>query len=78
MYTAFVAIILNSCRTVNTRNYINSVSNKQELVSVFGYPQNYKDLGRYGKVWEYFDSKGRMYARFWVDNEGKIYKRGSY
>ena len=71
-------ILFSGCVTTQISTRIASVHTKQDLLSEFGYPQDFKDLGKEGKIWEYYNNRGELYARYWVDNNGKIYYRTTY
>ena len=73
-----ILMLFSGCVTTQISTRIASVNTKQDLLLEFGYPENYADLGSDGKIWEYYNNRGELYARYWVDNNGKIYYKATY
>ena len=72
-----VFMLFSSCVTTQIATRIASVHTKQDLLSEFGYPHNYVDIPQ-GQVWEYHNLRGDLYARYWIDTNGKIYYKATH
>ena len=71
-------MLFSNCVTTKISTDIASVRTKNDLITRFGNPHNinYQEGGV--QIWEYYNQRGDLYARYWIDKSGSIYYRSSY